>query len=682
MFESKWEIIEENFGNETLMQRVLKARPEIQKALYGSDTTAFHDPFLINEMAEAVQCIISHLNRGSRIFIHGDYDADGLTSSYMIFDFLLYLGVNADIIVPNRFSDGYGLSMQNAEYLVETRCDLLITTDCGITAFEEVEYLMSSGVDVIITDHHEAKGRLPKASAVICCTRKDNSYPFSGLSGAGVAFKLIHGLCEKLGLQEKYLDYLIPCTIGTIADIVPLVDENRIFAKMGLKLLEESRNNVFKDILESSGYDSKGISARDVGFGIGPRLNAAGRMDDAGFIIKLLMNNNPIERQFLVNKLNSLNEERKQVQQKDFDRIYRYLFNTQKHLKESVIVVSLNGLHKGVLGIVASKLVDVFKRPVIVMNCENGLCEGSGRSVPNFNLIEALDECRELLNAYGGHAGAAGLSLNEANLDAFREKLNYTYASAGIQGMPLRIDSRCRAGEIRIDCIQELEVLGPFGNKNEKPVFVIENVEIKEKRIIGKSQNHMKLRIESQGHILQCLAFFSKEYEHLITEGQRYDIAFEVMINEYMGTSTPQINLVDIKISGTSESCRKIALFTLIDLIRKNNKKVDYYMLSEKLIGIGMPETAGDILSGKLGFSIGREDLAELYRRIAKNFSSGEIVSISDCSVMEIAAIEVLREIGVFQIDRTALFSYDIININKDIRTKPEKSRLYRILSE
>ena len=353
----------------------------------------FHDPFLMPDMDKAVARIIQAIDNKEKVAIYGDYDVDGITSSTVLHRFLEERGLHTDIYIPNRLNEGYGLNKKEIEAIAETKHTLIITVDCGITGYDEIEYAKTFGIDTVVTDHHEPPEKLPDAIAVVDCKRKDNKYPFNGLAGVGVAFKLTQALAIKLNLpEESYLKYLDIVCVGTISDIVPLVDENRTISKLGLRLVKQTRNIGLKVLLESIGY--KKIDSNTISFGIAPRINACGRMGHEKEALKLFLTNNIEEAKQITQKLNEYNLQRQEIEKRIFDEAQELMQNPEEQ-KLPCIVLRKENWHHGVIGIVSSKITDMYFKPSILMCIEDKEAKGSGRSIPGFDIHEALENCKE-----------------------------------------------------------------------------------------------------------------------------------------------------------------------------------------------------------------------------------------------------------------------------------------------
>ena len=505
----------------------------------------FYDPFMMPDMEKAADRIIKAIENKEKVVIYGDYDVDGITSTTVLKKFLEERKLNVDYYIPNRLKEGYGLNKEAIKQIAENGKTLMITVDCGISGIDEVEYANSLGMDTIITDHHEPIDTLPNALAVVDAKRKDNKYPFNQLAGVGVVFKLIQAISMKLGIDEKeYLKYLDLVCLGTISDIVPLVDENRVIAKLGLKLIAIGRNAVLKSIILSSGY--KDISSMTISFGIAPRVNACGRMGFAEEALKLFLSDDINEIQTKTNKLNEFNKERQEKEKAIFEEAVK-IIEDENELENDIIVLSGKGWHHGVIGIVASKITDMYLKPSILLCEEEGFCKGSGRSIPGLDLHEALCETSDFLDKYGGHAMAIGLSLKQENLESFKKAINEYVKSLNLEEpqQVFDIDMCVDLKELNVNEVKDLEKLEPFGEANKMPLFAIKNLKIDSIRALSEGK-HLKLRLKDDKYIIDAIGFNMGELAEFYKLGDKVDILGNFEINSYAGNESVQMNLKDI----------------------------------------------------------------------------------------------------------------------------------------
>lgn len=418
--QEKIEEIESKYNLNKLLATILVNRNIITKKdieLFLNPTRQdFYDPFLIKDMDIAIKRIIKAIENKEKVTIYGDYDVDGITSITVLKSFLKDVGLEAKHYIPNRLNEGYGLNKPAIEKIAQEGCDLMITVDCGISGNEEIEYANSLGIETIITDHHEPGNELPKALAVIDNKRKDSEYPFRELAGVGVVFKVIQALGKTLGLKEEsYLKYLDIVCVGTISDIVPLVDENRVITKLGLMLVKQTKNIGLKSIINSSGY--KNIDSTTISFGVAPRINACGRMGKAEEALDLFLSTDINEVNDLTNKLNAHNKERQETEKAIFENAIEKI-ESEKLNENRTIIVGGENWHHGVIGIVSSKITDMYFKPSILLSFEeDGIGKGSGRSISGFDLHEALMKCLDSIEKFGGHSMAIGITIKKDNLE-------------------------------------------------------------------------------------------------------------------------------------------------------------------------------------------------------------------------------------------------------------------------
>lgn len=492
----------------------------------------FYDPYLMPDMEKAVERIIKAINNQEKVMIYGDYDVDGITSITVLKKFLEERGLKTGHYIPNRLEEGYGLNENAIRSIAEQKYTLMITVDCGISGIEEVDLANQLGIETIITDHHEQLENLPNAYAIINAKRKDSQYPFRGLAGCGAVFKLIQAISIRLKLEEKeFLKYLDIVCVGTISDIVPLVDENRVIAKLGLKLVAQTRNIGLRELILQSGY--KKVDSNTISFGVAPRINACGRMGYQEEALDLFLTNNIEEARKITARLNSYNVERQTKEKDIFEQAIKEL--EKEDIKNlNTIVLSGDNWHHGVIGIVASKLTEKFYKPTILICFEDDIGKGSGRSLPGFDLHEALVESSAYLEKYGGHEMAVGLSLKKEKYNDFKLAFEEIAKSKNIQQIipVIKIDSIITAKDVNKKTIEELEMLEPFGEKNKNPIFVYKNLKIDSIRALSEGK-HLKLTLKDDNLLIKAIGFnlghLSEEY--LI--GDKIDIAGNLEINKY-----------------------------------------------------------------------------------------------------------------------------------------------------
>lgn len=510
----------------------------------------FHDPFLLKGMDLAVARIKEAIEKGEQILIFGDYDADGVTSTTVMMTVLRDLGAKVDYYIPNRFTEGYGPNIPAFEYAADIGVKLIITVDTGIAAVNEAKAAKDLGLDLIITDHHEPGPELPEALAIIHPKLEDSVYPFRDLAGVGVALKVAHALYGDM--PEHLLEI---AAIGTIADLVPLKGENRIIAKKGIKKLKATKFIGLQELLKRGSIESAAINEETIGFFIAPRLNAAGRLDSADPAVALLLTEDRLEAESIAEEIDNMNKERQSIVNEIAQAAIEEVETNFAIEDNPVIVVGKEGWNSGVIGIVASKLVEKFYRPAIVLSFdpEKGTAKGSARSIAGFDLFKNLSECRDILPHFGGHPMAAGMTLNISDVDELRERLKKLADEQLTEEdfVPITtLDKHVHLSDIDLASIEELGMLAPYGMDNPKPKVVIEKAGIKAIRKIGANQNHLKVTLENEDAQLDGIGFsLGHLYEHISPEAS-IDVIGELSINEWNNNKKPQIFIHDVAVKG------------------------------------------------------------------------------------------------------------------------------------
>jgi single-stranded-DNA-specific exonuclease len=511
-----------------------------------------HDPFRLADMAPAVDRLLAAIERRERIAIHGDYDVDGITSTVIVRRALELLGADVVHFIPERIRDGYGLQPIAVERLYAQGVGLLVSVDCGIRGVEAARRARELGVDLIITDHHEPERELPCALAVINPKRPDCTYPEKELAGAGVALKLVQALCLRTGHESWLPSFVKIAAIGTLADVVPLLGENRVIAKLGLDMLSRGPHKVgLRALLEVAGLAGRTIDSYQVTFMLAPRVNAAGRMSTPDIAMRLLLAVDEAmaeEARALATELDEENQRRQREEQEILAEA-RHLVETDPDVgAHSVLVVAGEGWHRGVIGIVASKLVDIFHRPAIVLSLAEGLGHGSCRSIPAFDMLGALERCGDLLLRFGGHRLAAGLTLDAGRVKEFRAAIN-AWADETLEPDDLRprirIDGPLPFSSITGKAVDEMSRLEPFGPGNPRPVFHAAGVEIVDgpRRI---KDRHLKLAVRQEGRLFRAIAWRAIERESFFAANRSgLDLAFSLAQNTYRGETTVEFSIVD-----------------------------------------------------------------------------------------------------------------------------------------
>ncbi|MBS4032981.1 MAG: single-stranded-DNA-specific exonuclease RecJ [Ignavibacterium sp.] len=522
------------------------------RAFFRPSLDSLHNPFLMNGMDEATKRVIQALTENQRIYIYGDYDVDGTCSTALLYMFLKELDANVDFYIPNRLTEGYGLSKEGIDFIKSNGASLLITVDCGITAIEETEYANQIGLDVIICDHHQPKEQLPPAVAVLDPLKPDCSYPFKYLSGAGVALKLAQGVCERIGRREMTNKYFDLVSLAGAADIVPLVDENRVLVKEGMNQINSTPRPGILALIESSSLHFGNLTSGQVVFTIAPRINAVGRLGDAERAVKLLITDSQKEAYELAQVLESENYERRKIDVDTFDAALQLVESSVDLDNELAIILHHEEWHPGVIGIVASRLVEKYYRPTIMLTTIDGVAKGSARSITNFNIYEALQKCEDMLIHFGGHQAAAGLAVEIAKLTEFKDKFNQIVKESLSEEdlfPEVNIDAQIRFAEITPKFLKILDEFSPFGPGNMRPVFLSENVEvINSPRIVGNNHVIATFRQNGSDKVFDTIGFNLGEYLPLLkSKGSTFDIVFTIDKTVKDGRTFPQFRLKDLQ---------------------------------------------------------------------------------------------------------------------------------------
>ena len=514
---------------------------------------SIRNPVSMLDMDKAVGRIVSAIENKEKIAVYGDYDVDGITSTALLYEFLESVGADVIYYIPDRKDEGYGINIMAVNKLIKSGIKLLVTVDCGITAIGEVEFAKLQGMDVIITDHHTCKERIPSAAAAVVNPKQENDeYGFPALAGVGVAFKLVLALALKLGLStgkcfDKYCDL---AAIGTIADVVPLVDENRIIVEKGLAQLQTPVRPGIRELLAVAKVDNKKINASTMAFALAPRMNAAGRLGTAVTAVELLLTKDSAEAKRIAEELNMENTKRQLTEQEIHNEALEMIASDPNFEKKKVIVLAKEGWHNGVIGIVASRITEKFYRPCILISIDNGMGKGSGRSISSFNLFDALTECDSLLTTFGGHSVAAGLSINGSDIEEFTKKIN-KYADEVLSEedmLPVvKIDCLLSGQNLTLSTAKLLGTLEPYGMGNEKPTFAIKDAVADSVSTVGAESKHLRLMVSKDGVKVSCIGFNMSEYAREIKAGDKVHLAFKLDINAYQGNETVQLLLNDIK---------------------------------------------------------------------------------------------------------------------------------------
>lgn len=533
-------------GVETFSQAMAFFRPKLED---------LHDPFLMKDMAQAVERLHAAITRKERILVYGDYDVDGTTAVALVYSFIKRFTDRVDFYIPDRYDEGYGVSFKSVDWAAEGGYTLIITLDCGIKAIDKVEYAREKGIDVIICDHHLPESSIPAAVAVLDPKRSDCTYPFDDLSGCGVGFKLVQAYSQSFGVEFESLIPLLDLLVVSIAsDLVTMVGENRILAHYGLKVLNERPRQGLLALITLSNLEPGHITVDDIVFKIGPRINAAGRMETGRLAVNLLKCDDSAESRAIAEKINANNNERKNIDKEITCEAIEMVQSGRCLAGENATIVYNPKWNKGVVGIVASRLVEAFYKPTVVLTKSNGFVTGSARSIAGFDLYEAIESCADLLENFGGHVYAAGLTLREENLTEFARRMDAFIAGKITNEMltpVIDVDVKLDFSQITPRFFRILKQFQPFGPGNTNPIFVTENVyDAGNGRKVGADGVHMKLDLiqESQPyHQIAAIAFNMSGYYDYIKEGNPFDVCYAIVENYYRGSSNLQLRVRDIR---------------------------------------------------------------------------------------------------------------------------------------
>lgn len=537
-----------------LVRRGLKTAAEVKK-FFKPSLNDLEDPFLMPDMDKAVKRLNKALGEKEKILIYGDYDVDGTTAVSLVYKYLRAYTSNLDYYIPDRYDEGYGISTKGIDYAAEQGVTLIISLDCGIKAIDKIEYAKGKGIDFIICDHHLADDVLPDAVAVLDAKREDSRYPYEHLSGCGVGFKFMQAFAADNGFPFSELEKLLELTAVSIAsDIVPITGENRILAYYGLKQINSNPSLGLKGIIDVCGLSGKEITISDIVFKIGPRINASGRMMNGREAVELLLAKNSKVAKQKSENINQYNEERRELDKKITDEANAIISSIENNEDNKAIIVYNPAWHKGVIGIVASRLTEKYYRPAVVLTKSSELITGSARSVSNFDIYKVVESCRDLLENFGGHTYAAGLSLKEENLQRFKERFQQIAAQEIVpeQLVPqIDIDAVLDLKQINAKFMSDLKKMSPFGPENHKPVFCTHGVQdYGTSKLVGREQEHIKLEIidsKSASSPIHGIAFGMSRFNAHIKQMKPFDICYTIEENTYNRNTTLQLMIKDIR---------------------------------------------------------------------------------------------------------------------------------------
>ncbi len=547
--EKKVKKVAKNNNISTMLARLILARNVAEddvSSFLNFDLKNIKDPYLIKDMEIFVNRVLKAKENNEKVCIYGDYDVDGITSITIMYKFFKSIGIDVDYYLPDRLIEGYGVNNLALDEIKKRGCSLVITVDCGITAINETEYAKSLGMDMCITDHHECADVLPDSVCIINPKQKDDKSSFKYHAGVGVAFKCLMALAIRLGLDSNsYLRYLDIVAVGTISDIVSLTDENRVISKLGLDKIKDTENVGLKTLLQL--IDFKDLDSTMVSFGIAPRINACGRMGNAKLAVELLLENDEEKAYKLALRLNELNVKRQEIEKEIFDSAIKYIEENKIDKKASIVLYNENW-HNGVIGIVASRLVNLYYKPVILLTKEQGVVRGSGRCPSGFSLYNDLTDSKECLIQFGGHELAAGLSLEESKINnfinKFEEVIQNKYKEEAKQ--IIDIDSQIKINDLNASLLKDISKLKPFGQCNPKPVFLYKGLKVESIRTL-KEDKHLKMTLRDGKFLIDALCFGQGNRRDEVVVSDKIDIVCNVEINNFGNKKTIQFILIDFK---------------------------------------------------------------------------------------------------------------------------------------
>lgn len=525
------------------------------------DLSDLHDPYLFRDMRAAVARIARAIRGQEPIVVYGDYDVDGITGTAALVKFLRRLGGLVQAYIPDRH-EGYGLNCEAVRSLADQGCKLVVTVDCGISSLEEIALGYSLGMDFIVTDHHEPPLELPSVEAILNPKVKGSGYPFPGLAGVGVAFKLIEalvrGASRRTDISGYLNDYLDLVALGTIADMVPLVDENRVIVRTGLPRIGTEQNTGLVALSRVAGIDARRLSVRDAVFSLAPRINAAGRMGSPILALDLLLSTDRYDANTRAQEIDALNNQRRSVQQEIFEDILLSL-PSPDDCEDGIVVAVGDSWHPGVVGLVASKITEMYYRPTVVLSLEGEYARGSARSIPGFDIFGALRQCSDLLCEYGGHQQAAGLTVRDCNIAEFTKRLKWIARESICPEMLSRqvyIDCVLELTDLSTDLAREIERLAPFGESNPAPLFLVRGLPVLEYRTVGAGARHLKLILGTSDYSVEAIAFGSGHLTERIRSERvdSVDVVGEISVNEWNGQARLQMIVYDLASRGASIS--------------------------------------------------------------------------------------------------------------------------------
>lgn len=598
IYNKKWTLKYKGEVKETNLSKKINISPEISQILNNrgieneKDAEIFmnpsleylRDPFLMKDMKKSTERIKKAIENKERIYIYGDYDVDGVSSTSILYLYFKSIGFPVKYYIPNRLEEGYGINEDAIKKIHDDGCDLIITVDCGITSVKEVELANELGIDVIITDHHECQSEIPDAYAIVNPKQEDCNYPFDMLCGCGVAFKMIQALTDEEEFKTSMFDYLEIVTLATICDIVPLIDENRIIVKNGLKLMKEGKNLGLRELIKVCGIETNKIGSSHIGFSIGPRINASGRLGYSYLGVQLFTTDNEDEAKEIANILEGKNIERQMIESKMYKEAEEILSSDERFKDDKVLVIAKEGWQHGIIGIVASKLTEKYYKPTILLTIEDGEATGSARSIKGFSIFDALVSCKDLMNKFGGHEQAAGLALDAKNIDELRVRINeiadYNLSKEDLIEN-IKVEYELKEDSATLDLVDNLHKLEPFGLSNPSPRFIMRDLLLTNIFKMGKNKQHLKIIVENKKSY-ECVGFNMAYLADNFQLGDKVDILFQVDENNYNNERKVQFLLKDIRLSHPKSAVTNNLSMKLFEKISPENKDSLYSVNTSK----------------------------------------------------------------------------------------------------
>ena len=590
IYNKKWTLKHKGKIEESDLSKKIKISPEISQILSNrgiyneKDAEIFmnpsleylRDPFLMKDMKKATDRIKKAIENKERIYIYGDYDVDGVSSTSVLYLYFKSIDFPVKYYIPNRLEEGYGINEDAIKKIHDDGCDLIITVDCGITSVKEVELANDLGIDVIITDHHECQSEIPDAFAIVNPKQEDCNYPFDMLCGCGVAFKMIQALTDEEEFKTSMFDYLEIVTLATICDIVPLVDENRIIVKNGLKLMKEGKNLGLRELIKVCGIETNKIGSSHIGFSVGPRINASGRLGYSYLGVQLFTTDIEEEAKEIANILEAKNIERQMIESKMYKEAEDLISSDERYKDDKVLVIAKEGWQHGIIGIVASKLTEKYYKPTILLTIEDDEATGSARSIKGFSIFDALVSCKDLMNKFGGHEQAAGLALDAKNIEELRKRVNeiadYNLTKEDLIEN-IKVEYELEEESVTLDLVDDLHKLEPFGLSNPSPRFIMRDLLLTNIFKMGKNKQHLKIMVENEKSY-ECVGFNMSYLSDNFQIGDKIDVLFQLDENNYNNERKVQFLLKDIRLShpkSSSTNDLSIELFEKISPADENS---------------------------------------------------------------------------------------------------------------